>query len=156
MRFLSDNKAKLKRTAAAALLVCLAAAVACTAGACAPDEGEKVQVTFADETLEAVVPPDETPSAQPTAEPTPLPTATPPEHPREVKKGTRGSDVQALKERLKQLGYYLSDEAMDEYGDKTAVAVSEFQRLIGWSRRARSCFRRMPQGVPRFLRLLLP
>jgi len=121
MCFLSDIKVKLKRSAAAALLVCLAAGIVCTAGACAPDEGEKVQITAA----------AETPSARPTAEPEPLPAPTPPEHPREVKKGTRGSDVQALKERLKQLGYYLSDEAMDAYGDRTAVAVSEFQRLSG-------------------------
>ena len=129
MRFLSDSK--LKRTAAAVLLVCFTMAIACAAGACASDAGSKVEVTYAANTPEAVELPDEAPSALPTAEPTPLPTATPPEHPREVKKGARGSDVQALKERLKQLGYYLSDEAMDEYGDKTAVAVSEFQRLSG-------------------------
>jgi len=116
MRFLSDINAKLKRTAAAVLLFCLTAAVACTAGACASEE-EKVQITAAAET--------------PLAQPTPLPTPTPPEHPREVKKGARGSDVQALKKRLRQLGYYLPDEAMDTYGDKTAVAVSEFQRLSG-------------------------
>jgi peptidoglycan hydrolase-like protein with peptidoglycan-binding domain len=79
-----------------------------------------------------------------------LPTATPPEHPREVKKGTRGSDVQALKERLKQLGYYLSDEAMDEYGDKTAVAVSEFQRLSGLEQTGAQLFSEDAARCPAF------
>lgn len=126
-----NDKVKLKRIAAAALLICLAAAIACAAGGCALGTGAKVEVTSVSNTPEAVTPPVETPSASPTAEPTPVPTTTPPEYPREVKKGAQGEDVNALKERLNELGFYLSDEAMDTYGDKTAVAVSEFQRLSG-------------------------
>ena len=132
MYFSYDNKVKLKRIAAAAFLVCLAVAMACVLGACALNAGAKVEITAVAQTPEAVTPtPTETPSALPTIEPTPVPTTTPAWHPQEVKKGAQGGDVEALKERLKQLGFYLSDEAMDTYGDKTAVAVGEFQRLSG-------------------------
>lgn len=133
MYFSYDNKVKLKRIAAAALLFCLAVAMACMLGACALNAGAKVEITAVAQTPEAVTPtPTETPSALPTIEPTPVPTTTTPAwHPQEVKKGAQGGDVEALKERLKQLGFYLSDEAMDTYGDKTAVAVGEFQRLSG-------------------------
>lgn len=122
----------MKRIMTAALLAVLAAALCCGLGACASGNGTVVAVTGQTETPPAeAAEPTQTPTAAPTQAPTTAPTATPVPHPDEVKKGAQSEDAALLQQRLKQLGYYLSDEAEGTYGDKTAVAVSEFQRQNG-------------------------
>jgi lipoprotein-anchoring transpeptidase ErfK/SrfK len=64
-------------------------------------------------------------------EPTATPEPTPYPYPVSVAEGSRGEDVIVLHTRLLKLGYYLSFQKMDTYGDRTAVAVSEFQRQNG-------------------------
>ena len=47
---------------------------------------------------------------------------------RELKEGSRGKDVAALKTRLFQLGYFRSDPGSDYFTDKTAEAVKAFEK----------------------------
>jgi lipoprotein-anchoring transpeptidase ErfK/SrfK len=137
------NEGNMKRMIVAAALFCLVVATACVAGACADQKGASVEITAIEQTPSAS--PAQTPTEAPTIEPTAVPTTTTSPHPQEVKKGAQGGDVQTLQERLKQLGYYLSDEAAGTYGDKTAVAVSEFQRQNGMEKTgeadAQTCLR---------------
>ena len=62
-----------------------------------------------------------------TMSPTPMPTPTPEPTYKALAKGDRGDEVTALQERLTKLGYSVG--AIDGiYGEKTAAAVSAFQK----------------------------
>ncbi len=64
-----------------------------------------------------------------TEEPTPMPTLE--LYPIKVLQGAMKKEVAMLQKRLLSLGYYLSDETLGTYGNKTTVAVSEFQLQNG-------------------------
>ena len=48
----------------------------------------------------------------------------------ELKKGSKGEEVKALQQRLIELGF-LNGKADGDYGNKTAKAVSAFQKSAG-------------------------
>lgn len=64
-----------------------------------------------------------TATPEPTVEPTPEPYA-------ELKKGSKGDAVVKVQDRLKELGY-LGGKSDGAYGNGTASAVTDFQRIAG-------------------------
>jgi len=135
---LPENDEKRNRMALAIGLVALVAALAAlsvpvlalssggSAGA-----GVAAALAMAEPTPEPTAEPTATPEATPAPKPAATPVPTPEPKPTEMKAGSKGGDVEKLQERLLELNYYLSDETMGEYGAKTQVAVSEFQRQNG-------------------------
>lgn len=127
---ITRNKIPVKLAAVlAALVVALAGAVTVLVmvlGDMRPDYDASALIILKPEPT-----PEPTPEATPEPMPEPTPEPTPESGPAEVKAGTQGKDVQKLQERILELGYYLSDEAIGVYGDRTAAAVSEFQRQNG-------------------------
>lgn len=118
---------KIKRLAVIFLVAGVAMALGCPDSASAHVD-EPAAIAY-EQKAEAMAEPTPVPMRTPV--PTPEPTETPVPYPEEVQSGAEGEDVEMLQERLKALGYYLSDETRGTYGDKTAVAVSEFQRQNG-------------------------
>lgn len=66
------------------------------------------------------------PSPSPTPEPTPTPDPT-------LRKGSEGPEVQALQERLMELGYLELDESTEYFGSATRAAVQLFQRQVAFN-----------------------
>jgi lipoprotein-anchoring transpeptidase ErfK/SrfK len=125
----SYNNGRIKRKFTVLTLAVFVIAAAVMAGACAGQQAViETEPTEAPASQTAEPTPSLAPTATPTPVPTPVPTTTPMPYPQEVKKGAQGEDASMLQDRLSELGYYLSDEARGTYGEKTAVAVAEFQR----------------------------
>ena len=124
MRSSSNLKGKIKKTVFILLALCVVSACGCTQAVGDATDTQVVIITPAPTPTQTPAP-----TPVPTPEPTPIPTKRP--DPQIVLWGASGEDAAALQRRLISLGYYLSDETIGEYSDKTAAAVSEFQRQNG-------------------------
>lgn len=102
----------------------------------APADGESAM----EETIETPAPtaelspePTAEPTVKPAAEPTPAPTAEPTPAAAAyavLEKGSKGDKVKQLQQRLIDLKY-LAGKADGGYGEKTALAVTTFQKVAG-------------------------
>lgn len=103
-------------------LACLLAAALTLAGAFAAAPAKAEEDAAPEKTVSAG-----TEDAAEEAEEKAAPTAAPPERIILLKQGSKGEEVRALQERLKELGY-LEGEADGDYGAATKEAVRSFQR----------------------------
>ncbi|MDI6100703.1 L,D-transpeptidase family protein [Actinoplanes sp. NEAU-A12] len=74
-----------------------------------------------------------TASAEPSAAPSASASAPVPPAPRKLKSGAKGADVQALQQRLNELGYW-NGEADGKFGSTTQQAVYALQKAAGTGR----------------------